>query len=248
MQMADQIAASGRDVLILSLEMSANELISKSISRITLTRGLRTGADSRLYKTSRGITVGSRWKKYDTAQKNYIFDCMAEYGETCANHIFIKEGVGNIGVTEARKAVADHHKYTGNYPVLIVDYLQALAGQDPRETDKARVDGNVLELKRISRDYKIPVFCISSFNRQNYTEAVNMAAFKESGMIEYSSDVLIGLQLKGAGSKNFDMEDEKDKDPREIELLILKNRQGEAGKRAFVEFKYFPKFNYFEEV
>ena len=42
----------------------------------------------------------------------------------------------------------------------------------------------VLELKRFSRDYSIPIIGISSFNRDNYTAPVNMASFKESGAIE----------------------------------------------------------------
>ncbi|MBR7083599.1 MAG: hypothetical protein IKI37_00220, partial [Oscillospiraceae bacterium] len=104
----------------------------------------------------------------------------------------------------------------------------------------------VLELKRISRDFKIPVIGISSFNRENYKTAVNYASFKESGAIEYSSDVLIGLQLKGAGDKSFDVDAAKAKNPREIELVILKNRNGETGKK--IAFRYFPMFNYFEEL
>jgi len=41
-----------------------------------------------------------------------------------------------------------------------------------------------------------------------------MEAFKESGAIEYSNDVLIGLPLEAAGKKYFDVNAEKDKKPR----------------------------------
>ena len=64
--------------------------------------------------------------------------------------------------------------------------------------------------------------------------------------IEYSSDVLIGLQLHGAGTKDFDATKEKAKNPRKIELVILKNRNGATGKK--IGYKYFPMFNYFEET
>ena len=73
-----------------------------------------------------------------------------------------------------------------------------------------------------------------------------MEAFKESGAIEYSSDILIGLQLKGAGKKDFDANEAKTKNPREIELVVLKNRNGATGKK--VELEYYPLFNYFKEV
>ena len=111
---------------------------------------------------------------------------------------------------------------------------------------KAKNAKAVMELKRISRDYKTPVICISSFNRANYKEAVTMEAFKESGAIEYSSDILIGLQLKGTGGKDFDANEAKRKDPREIELVILKNRNGRTGGK--ISFDYYPLFNYFREA
>ena len=42
-----------------------------------------------------------------------------------------------------------------------------------------------------------------------------MNAFKESGGIDYSADVLIGLQARGAGRPGFSVDEEKRKDPAE---------------------------------
>lgn len=63
--------------------------------------------------------------------------------------------------------------------------------------------------------------------------------------VEYSADVLFGLQYKGVGEKSFDAEEAAQKDPREIEMVILKNRNGRKGKT--IELEYFPMFNYFRE-
>ena len=41
-----------------------------------------------------------------------------------------------------------------------------------------------------------------------------MNAFKESGGIDYSADVLLGLQARGAGRPGFQIDEEKRKDPR----------------------------------
>jgi len=119
----------------------------------------------------------------------------------------------------------------------------------------------VLELKRISRDYKIPVIGISSFNRDNYTAPVNMAAFKESGAIEYSSDTLIGLQYAGMDYQEGEADKTREKRIRElnkeneraaregrgveIELKILKNRNGARGTSDPLTF--YPMFNTFIE-
>ena len=64
-QITDQIAQSGTDVLIFSLEMARSELIAKSISRHTLQSVLQTGGDTRNAKTTRGISTGKRYIDYN---------------------------------------------------------------------------------------------------------------------------------------------------------------------------------------
>lgn len=243
-QIADQIAQSGTDVLIFSLEMARTEIMSKSISRHTLQSILESGGDMRNAKTARGITTGKKYERYSKTEMELIKTAVENYG-AYADHIYISEGIGDIGVSDIREAVKKHIRYTGNTPVIVIDYLQILAPADVRATDKQNTDKAVMELKRISRDYKLPILGISSFNRENYSNAVTMAAFKESGAIEYSSDVLIGLQLKGAGTKDFDATAEKKKNPREVELIILKNRNGRTGDKVL--YNYYPMFNYFKE-
>jgi replicative DNA helicase len=252
LQMADSIAASGHDVLLFSLEMSRFELAGKSISRQTFilddTKG-KTRA-----KTTRGIINGSLYQYYRPDETELIRNAAAAY-RLAAGHIYIIEAAGNVGAAEIRAAVADHKRITGNAPVIVVDYLQIIKARDTHASDKQNTDFNVSELKRISRDYEIPILAVSSLNRDNYTSPINEAAFKESGAIEYSSDVLMGLQVKGAddygtgeasrGKNHKDTEAKKKQDPREIELKILKNRNGRAGEKIL--FNYYPKFNYFIE-
>ena len=245
-QIADQIAAQGQDVLIVSLEMSKFELLSKSISRQTFIECLSSGLDTKYAKTNRGISTGSRYKKYNKTETELIKQAITFYSEHSAA-LYIQEGIGDIDVNRIRSIVDTHKELTGNSPVVVVDYLQILAPLSDRATDKQNTDKAVTELKRISRDYKTPVIAISSLNRNSYTEAISMQSFKESGAIEYSSDVLLGLQLKGIGDKaTFNLEEAKKKEPREIELVILKNRNGQTG--AILPFSYYQKFNYFMEV
>ena len=204
-----------------------------------------TGAPDRFNaKTSRGITDGKRYLNYSRTEIELINAAMEAYG-AYAERIYIQEGIGNIGADQIRETVEKHIRYTGRKPLVIVDYLQILAPYSERATDKQNTDKAVLELKRISRDYKLPVIAISSFNRQGYKEAVTFESLKESGAIEYSCDVVIGLQLHGAGTKGFDPTEEKRREPRQVELVILKNRQGRVGDKIL--FHYWPMFNYFED-
>lgn len=249
LQIADQIAQGGNDVLYISLEMARYELMAKSISRHTMLSVLENGGNISDAKTVRGITNGAKWKYYTRAEHELISKAINDYSKY-AGHLYIHEGIGTVGVEQIAELTQRHIDITGNRPVIVIDYLQILAPYDMRGTDKQNTDRAVLELKRLSRQHKIPVIAISSFNRDNYKAEVSMQAFKESGAIEYGSDVLFGLQFKGAGEKGFDNEAVNEafsKDPREIELKVLKHRNGDRPKGAFL-YEYYPKFNYFKEV
>ena len=248
-QMADQIAQSGQDVLYISLEMARYELMAKSISRHTMLREYETGGDLSNAKTTRGILNGAKWKYYSPAEHELIGKAIEDYSKY-AGHLYIHEGVGNIGVEKIAELTQRHIDITGNRPVVVIDYLQILEPYDRRATDKQNTDKAVLELKRLSRQHKIPIVAISSFNRDNYQAGVSMQAFKESGAIEYGSDVLLGLQFEGAGQKGFNAEKVNEafgKDPRMIELKVLKHRNGARPKGAFL-YEYYPKFSYFKEI
>lgn len=259
LQVADQIAKSGQDVLIFSLEMARNELIAKSISRLTLIRDLAENGATSHAKTTRGILTGTRYQDYSKAERELIQASIADYGRYAGN-IYITEGMGNVGVSDIREKVEKHIRLTGKAPVVLIDYLQIIAPADIRATDKQNTDKAVLELKRLSRDYCIPVIGISSFNRDNYTAPVNLASFKESGAIEYSSDVLLALQYKGMDYQEGEADKAREKrirelikgtieaakkgEPQAIQVKILKNRNGSKGE-AFLDF--YPKFNYFTQ-
>ena len=259
LQVADNIARGNQDVLIFSLEMASSELMAKSISRHTFLIADDAGRTSEA-KTARGITAGAKWLYYSASEKQLIKDATAEY-RAYANRLYIIQGMGEIGVNEIREQVEKHIRLTGNKPVVIIDYLQILAPYDTRNSDKQNTDKAVLELKRMSRDFMLPVIVISSFNRENYTEPVNLAALKESGAIEYGSDIIIGLQYKGMDyTEGGESDAVRKKRIREllreaddtakkgqdvtVQLKILKNRHGGRGS---VFFSFYPMFNYYEE-
>lgn len=255
MQIMDHIASTGNDVLIFSLEMAQDELIARSISRHTYTESMKATGDKTHAKTTRGILNGGLYKHYNQAETDTINNAIASY-KAYSDHIYIREGVGNIGVDEIRTAIQTHIKYTGCKPVVLVDYVQILAPVNERYTDKMNIDKSVLELKRITRDMDIPLLGISSFNRESYIAPVSLSAFKESGAIEYTCDALLGLQYYGMDYRAEKKEERtarvnaliseqqtlgKEGKAQIIQLKVLKNRNGSKGS---VNLDYWPKFNY----
>lgn len=246
LQMADNIAKAGHDVIIFSLEMAQKELIAKSISRLTFLN-MRPGENTKSIAASVTDLLSNEGRKLASkTRKERVREAVQEYGEYAGN-IFIIEGLGDVTIDRIKNTIAQHVIYRKKTPVVIIDYLQIIAAkpEDKHATDKQNTDKAVLELKRISRDFKTPVFAISSFNRDNYSQSANMASFKESGAIEYSSDVLIGLQLYGTGTKGFDINEAFEQDNRDIELIILKNRRGKKNQK--VRFDYYPMYECYME-
>lgn len=246
-QMADQMAERGQHVLFFSMEQSRLEMVSKSIAR-------RTAIDNpgRMLNSLQ-IRTGYSNEVTESAINKYL--------ELVGDRLSIIEGNFNCTVSFIGEYVRDYiEKNDGVKPVIIVDYLQVLRGEkDPdtgrKMTDtKQIVDYNVTQLKRLSRSLEIPVFIISSLNRNNYLMPIDFESFKESGNIEYTADVVWGLQLSAIHNKIFEEEKKatqkretmakaKDADPRDIELVCLKNRYG---KRYSVEFTYYPQYDYYK--
>lgn len=129
--------------------------------------------------------------------------------------------------------------------MVLIDYLQLIAPVDVHFTDKQNLDRIVCALKKMSRQYELTVFAISSFNRENYNLEVSMNAFKESGGIDYSADVLLGLASPGRGPSRLPDRRGKTEGPRELELKILKNRSAALGQP--ISLRYYPAFSCFME-
>ena len=139
-------------------------------------------------------------------------------------------------------------------PVVIVDYLQIIRPADPRQTAKDAVDAHVRALKMLQRNNDLVVLVICSLNRQNYLTPVDFESFKESGGIEYTADVVWGLQLAIMNDELFD-KDKKLKEkreavkraklevPRKVELVCLKNRYGRSSYSC--GFNYYPQYDLF---
>lgn len=243
-QIADNLALDGHDVLFFSLEMDRFQMLSKSLSRLSYQIAEEEGKDTdkfalchsdivQAYKL-KGKQVEMLDKAVETYKANYARNIRYEYGA--------KSG------EEIARVVDNHIKYTEKKPIVIVDFLQYVKGT--KQDARMATNENVAILKDLVVQHGIPVILISSFNRSSYKTQASMESFKESGEIEYISDVLIGLQLKDCQGEGNDIQIEIDKAKakpvRSVELKLLKQRDGIATKT--INFEYKPRFNYFKEI
>ena len=250
LQMADNIAKAGGDVIIFSLEMAKEDIIARSISRHTYEICTREHLDTKLAKTEFGILMGARYKEYSQEEKDIIADAYKEYSEYAGDHISIYEGKRTSD--EIKNIVQKYIEVTDRTPVVIVDYLQILTPVEKliRATEKQQIDYDIDVFTAMRRELKTPVIGISAFNRGSYRTSADTSSFKESGNIEYSGDTVITLELdiaknsKGEVSADNFIEAMR-RTPREIKLTFQKNRGNRVGSELY--FLYDPRFNFFEE-
>jgi len=201
MQIAENMATAGKDVLIFSLEMSKNELNAKSISRntyrLTADDKDREQKNRQKYRLSMGDILRGRVGSIGD-DKRKLFDEALEETQKANEHIFILRN-NKVSVEMVETAIQTHIEARKTKPFVIIDYLQILKpSKDSKSNDKRLLtDEDVNNLKDMAVRYQIPIMVISSFNRASYLDPVSMGSFKESGSIEYSSDTLIGLQYSG---------------------------------------------------
>ena len=215
-QIADTVAEVEKvPVLFYSFEQSAEELRIKSLARLS-------SVDSRVIW--KGRTGADTWAKVAKAAEKYL-----QGPGPC---LTIIEAGRKDTVEAIRAAALMARRKAGDKPVLLIlDYLQIIpAGKEAPDTLRERIDWNLSELRRLSRDMKSPVLVISSMNREAYrkNERPTMAALKESGGIEYSADVVICLwrDKKESETLTRDLPMKTDR----IEAHVLKNRNGELAK------------------
>lgn len=255
-QIADNMARAGDHVLYFSMEQSSLEMITKSLARVSFTG--KNGADhARSAIQMRTVDMN------DKETWDIMAHSIAEYAEAVGDRISIIEGNFNSTASFIEEYTRNYAKNNGVLPVVIVDYLQVLQPSIDVETGRKMsdlrqiTDANVTRLKRLSRDLDIPVIVLSSLNRGNYLAPIDFEAFKESGGIEYTADVVLGLQLSVVNAPAFrkDGKDEskaekraalaeaKEAIPRDVEIVCLKNRYGKSRYKA--AFTYYPQYDTF---
>ena len=235
-QIADYIAEHGAPVLFVTIEQSAREIVAKSLSRYTYL--LNKGGWDVISATE---AVSAERREYWSGATNAAFLIACEhYKSKVGARLRIQEGAKQPSVNDIKAAAEFMQGYYGKQPVIFIDYLQLMSAGARRSLDRrTEIDGIVTGLRQLARDMKTSVFVISSVKREAYTEGVTMEAFKESGGIEYSCDVLLGLQAYGlrktideARASRLKRDTEKAirkhkaGKERACEIVVLKNRNG----------------------
>lgn len=128
------------------------------------------------------------------------------------------------GMTVARiRAIArDLMRHEPPLGLIVVDYLQLLLPSDDKVSRQEQVSAMSRGLKRIAKEFKVPVVALAQLNREIEKRAEKvpvLSDLRESGSVEQDSDVVLML------SRHDDR-------PGELDVHVAKNRSGPSNFRV----------------
>ena len=246
LQMAVSLSAQGHDVLYVALEQSARVLTRKNVSRCT--REISEVDALTTWELKEADREDCR-AHLSESQRATMKQARARHIEQTARLKFVDRPTS---IDELERIVERHERLTGNTPFVVLDYLQHLRPCDYQKgwSISDQCEENVMRLKTLALQHRIPMLVLSSISRSSYYVKVSAESLNDAGGIEYAADVVLGLQPMEYSSNDkragkVVMRETMAKDVREMSLSCVKNRDGGLGEVAL---RYYAAYNFFEEM
>jgi replicative DNA helicase len=213
----------GGKVLVLSLEMSAQQLVQRMLCS-------EAKVDSQAVRT--GFLNSSDWHRLTAAAGR-----LSEAG------IYIDDSPA-LSVLEAR-AKARRMKAEHGLNLLVIDYLQLMRGRAALENRQQEISEISRSLKALAKELNVPVVALSQLSRA--VEARSQRDFRpqlsdlrESGALEQDADVILFLYRQSV------YKDDVPPDEANLaEVIIGKQRNGPIGT---VKVVFLPQYARFENA
>jgi len=207
-----------RKVLLLSLEMSAQQLVQRMLSS-------EGKVDSLAVRT--GKLAASDWHRLTAAA-----------GRLTEAPIFIDDSPG-LSVLEVR-AKARRMKAEHGLDLVIVDYLQLMRGREALDNRQQEISEISRSLKALAKELNVPVVALSQLSRAIEARGDNtprLSDLRESGALEQDADVIMFLHRPSLYTK--------DPPEKTAEVHIGKQRNGPTGK---IEVSFLAQYARFENL
>src|SRR5204862_370452 len=194
-------------VLVLSLEMSAHQIVQRMLCS-------EAKVDSQAVRT--GYLSSSDWHRLTAAA-----------GRLSEANIFIDDSPG-LTVLEAR-AKARRMKAEHGLDLLVIDYLQLMRGRASMESRQQEISEISRSLKALAKELRVPVVALSQLSRAVESRATRdfrpqLSDLRESGALEQDADLILFLYRQSAYKEDLPPDEANI-----TEVIIGKQRNGPVG-------------------
>ena len=209
LNMATSIAMNEKkSVIIFTLEMRAEQLVSRMISSVGQ---IESG------KLQNGNLLNEDWKRVNEAK--------SELGET---NIYIDDSpgvtIGDIKAKSRRIASLDE-----NLGAIFIDYLTLIATTNKYGGNRQQEVSEISRaLKTLALELKIPVICLAQLSRTpelREDKRPILSDLRESGSIEQDADIVAFIYR----DDYYHPENKLDDNMSKTEVIVRKNRSGSIG-------------------
>ncbi|MGZ5313304.1 MAG: replicative DNA helicase [Solirubrobacterales bacterium] len=210
----------GRPVALFSLEMSEAELAQRFIA-------------------SQARINGDKLRKGQVAKRDWPAVVRA-CNELDKAPLWIDDSA-DLGMLELRAKARRLHaqeRSRGGLSLVIVDYLQLMRAEDPRQNRVEQVGQMSRGLKILSQELMIPVIGVSQLSRapeQRPGGKPMLSDLRESGQIEQDADLVMFIWREDRYKEDSERRGEAD-------IIIAKHRNGPVGEKTLVFLPHYPKF------
>ena len=206
MNIAEHVAIGLRQpVLFVSLEMACLELADRLLCSSAQVNGHRL----------RNGTI-SQEDRRRLVQKS------AEIGTA---PLYIDDTPGRT-LTEIAAVARRLKRRGGGLSLVVIDYLQLIEPDNPRDPRQEQVARIARRLKMMSRELNVPVLCLAQLNRQAEASRDNrprLNHLRESGAIEQDADVVMFVHREEYYQTNAE---DKERVKGQAEIIVAKQRNG----------------------
>jgi replicative DNA helicase len=129
--------------------------------------------------------------------------------------------------------------------MVVIDYLQLIDPDNPRDQRQEQVARIARRLKGMARELEIPVLCLAQLNRQAEVAKENrprLSHLRESGAIEQDADLVMFVHRDEYYETN---EEDKARVAGQADIIVAKQRNGPTGD---VKLAWLSKFTRFEDL
>ncbi len=126
-------------------------------------------------------------------------------------------------------AVARRLKRKNGLSLVVIDYLQLVEPDNPRDPRQEQVAKIARRLKTMSRELDIPVLCLAQLNRQAEVSRDNrprLNHLRESGAIEQDADLVMFVHREEYYQST---DEDRERVKGQAEIIIAKQRNGPIG-------------------
>ena len=114
---------------------------------------------------------------------------------------------------------------------LVIDYLQLIQPDDPRDPRQEQVAKMARRLKCLARELNIPLLCLAQLNRQveagKEDHRPKLSHLRESGAIEQDADVVMFINREEMYHSREEAQELNIQG--QADILVAKQRNGQAG-------------------